>query len=310
MAIPQIVESRRPPRLMNGEQLQAEYRDLLHDPALWEATSLQQRAQALAFAAFVRQLARARRHEPELVALQQETAQLEQKCLCINQALFAEARRQIQSSHWRGKRLRQELERYTSYRNGHRGQPHLRPDGLDVLVRGILERDPVPPEAGVRTPDMVHLERTPARAVLELVDRAGFTGKDHFYDLGSGLGQVVFLVHLLTGVVATGVEIEPAYCRYAQRCAAALQVEGVTFINEDARLADLSNGTCFFLFTPFTGAVLEAVLDRLRIIASHRPITIAAYGSCSRAIARQPWLQPLDDHYEDEFKLALLRSGT
>jgi SAM-dependent methyltransferase len=295
---------------MNVERLQAEYHLFAGDPLLWEAAGLHRRAQAVAFAAFVRQLARARRHEPELVALQQEIARLEQECLRVNQALFEQARTQIQNSSWRGATLRQELGRYTSYRRGHSGQPHLGSDGLDILVRGILECESIPPEGGVRTLEMVHFERTPARAILELVDRVALTDGDHFYDLGSGLGQVVLLVHLLTGVATTGVEIEPAYSRYARQCAEELQIAGVTFINKDARLADLSNGTCFFLFTPFTGAVLETVLDRLRIIADHHPITIATYGSCSRVIARQPWLQPQDDHYEDEFKLALLRSRT
>lgn len=305
-----MVEKRAPSGLMNVKQLQDEYRHYLHDPTLWEATNLKQRAAALAFAAFVRQLARARRHEPEIVALQQATARLEQQCLRINAALFAEARNQIKAGFWHGAILRQELDRYTSYRTGHPGQPHLGSDGLDLLVRGILETEPIPPEETLRTPEMVHLEWTPARAILELVDRVHLTGSDHFYDLGSGLGQVVFLVHLLTGVMATGVEIEPAYCQYARRRAAELQVEGVRFINEDARLADLSDGTCFFLFTPFTGTLLDAVLDRLRVIASHHPITVAAYGPCSRIIAHHHWLQPQDDYYKHEFKLALLRSRT
>lgn len=295
---------------MNVAQLQAEYHRFVHDPALWEEANLQRRAEAQAFAAFVRQLARARRHEPAFVALQQNTARLEQRCVQVNRAIFAEARRRIQNGDWRGATLRQELDRYTSYRSDRLGQPHLGTDGLDVLVRGVLECEPVPPEAGVRTSEMVHLERTPARAVLELVDRAGLNERDHFFDLGSGLGQVVLLVHLLTGVTATGVEIEPAYSRYARQRAADLQVEGVTFVNEDARLTDLSSGACFFLFAPFTGAVLETVLDRLRIVAGHHPITIAAYGSCSRTIARHHWLQPQDDHFEDEFKLAFLRSRT
>ncbi|RIK42372.1 MAG: hypothetical protein DCC55_09055 [Chloroflexi bacterium] len=295
---------------MNVSQLQAEYLHFLSDPALWEAANFQRRAQAVAFAAFVRQLARARCHDPEIAALHQETARLEQGCLRINEAFFSEARRQIRAGLWRGATLRQELERCTSYRAGHPGQPHLAPDGLDVLVRGVLESEPIPPEEGVRMPEMVHLERTPAPAILELVDRASLGENDHFYDLGSGLGQVVFLVHLLTGVAATGVEIEPAYSRYARQRAAELQVEGVTFVNADVRLADLNDGTFFFLFTPFTGAVLETVLDRLRVIASRHPITVAAYGSCSRAIARHHWLQPQDDYYKHEFKLTLLRSRT
>jgi hypothetical protein len=155
---------------------------------------------------------------------------------------------------------------------------------------------------------MIHLECTPARVMLELADQHPFADGDCFIDLGSGLGQLVILVHLLTGVRAFGVEVEPAYCAYSRACATELELTDVQFINEDARQADLSPGTVFFLFTPFIGSLLDHVIDRLREVARGHPITIAAYGMCARYLANQPWLKPLDDHYDHEYKLALFRN--
>ena len=40
-----------------------------------------------------------------------------------------------------------------------------------------------------------------------------------------------------------------------------LKLERVTFIQQDARAADFSGGTVFYLYTPFTGSILRSVLD-------------------------------------------------
>jgi len=71
-----------------------------------------------------------------------------------------------------------------------------------------------------------------------------------------------------------------------------LRLSRVTFLNVDAREADYTDGTVFFLYTPFTGHLLQAVLARLHTAASTHPITIAAYGACTRDVAQQAWLQP------------------
>lgn len=57
------------------------------------------------------------------------------------------------------------------------------------------------------------------------------------------------------------------------------------------READLSAGTVFFLYTPFTGAILRTVLDRLRHEARRRPIRICSYGPCTPLIAQELWLE-------------------
>ena len=52
------------------------------------------------------------------------------------------------------------------------------------------------------------MERTPASVILELIDTMDLTENETLYDLGSGLGHVVFLSRLLTDIHCVGIEIE------------------------------------------------------------------------------------------------------
>lgn len=157
-------------------------------------------------------------------------------------------------------------------------------DLLDVFVNQLCSFLPMPESFMTLEPEMVYYQKTPVRVVLELVRRVSWSAGDVFVDLGAGLGQAAMLVHLLTGVAAHGIEIDPALCGYAQECSSALGLSRVSFVTADARTADLSRGTVFFLYTPFTGGVLDAVRERLRREALSRPITVVAYGPCTEQI--------------------------
>ena len=164
-------------------------------------------------------------------------------------------------------------------------------DELDGFVNRVLNIGKMPASTVELAAEMVEFYKTPARVVVELAERVGFGPGDVFVDLGAGLGQVVMLVHLLTGVRALGVEIEPAYCAYARACAAELGLTEVSFVAADARDADLSAGTVFFLFTPFKGEVFSQVMERLRAASLGRRVWVVGYGPCSEEIARLDWLK-------------------
>lgn len=168
-------------------------------------------------------------------------------------------------------------------------------DNLDVLVNRLLKAGRMPVPTRDLGSDMVEYYKTPARVVFELAERVKFEPGDVFIDLGSGLGQVVLLIHLLTGVAARGVEIEPAYYAYARRCSAGLGLRDVDFVEADARVADLSAGTVFFLFTPFKGGVFSQVMERVRVLALARRVRVVGYGPCSEEIARLEWLKKEGD---------------
>lgn len=191
---------------------------------------------------------------------------------------------------------------------GHEADDEPGYDELDLLLNGLLEGAVPPGEATVHDAEMVFYQPTPARVVLALVEHSDVTTDDMFIDLGSGLGQAAILLHLLTGTRVCGIEIEPGYVAYANACRHALGLDGVTFVQTDAREADLSGGTIFYLYTPFTGAVLRAVLVRLEAQARQRPIRMWTYGPVSAAVAREPWLQPVWVRGDGESCLAVFVS--
>jgi hypothetical protein len=82
----------------------------------------------------------------------------------------------------------------------------------------------------------------------------------------------------------------------------------VSFARADARYADYSEGTVFFLYTPFKGRLLAQVLERLRVEAQHRRITLFTYGPCTPQVARQPWLHSAGAEEPDADRLAQFRS--
>ena len=222
----------------------------------------------------------------------------------VDQSLFQRLRDGIASRNYTGAELRQLILKYAGGGPGEGSEGDEGYDALDALTNGFLLMGVAPEETRAREPGMVFYQPTPARVVLELVEKADFRPHDVFYDIGSGLGQVAILVHLLSGVRAKGVEFEPAYCDYARRCARELNLSKVEFINADAREADYSDGIAFFMYTPFEGEMLEQVLERLEDQAGRRGIRLYTYGPCTSQVARQSWLERVDHNGSEVYKLA------
>ena len=155
---------------------------------------------------------------------------------------------------------------------------------LDVFLQKLLPGGPLPEPALPLEPEMVPYQKTPAHLILHIIEYLRPT--DVFIDLGSGLGEAVILVNLLTRRPATGIEIDPALCAHAHRRAEALRLDAVTFINADARMADLSTGTVFFMYSPFRGALLRTVLRKLP-----HPCRLIAYGPCTEEVRREDCLR-------------------
>ena len=165
-------------------------------------------------------------------------------------------------------------------------------DLRDEILAGVLKlREPDETELP-RSPEMVLYQPTPVRHILDLAAPGNISDDDVFVDLGSGLGHVPLLISILSGIRTLGVERQPAYVASAQECARRLNLQRVQFVAEDARLADLSCGTVFYLFSPFTGLILTDVLDRLRMESVEKQIRICSLGPCTHAIADQTWLNP------------------
>lgn len=164
-------------------------------------------------------------------------------------------------------------------------------DWRDELVSGILQfSEPSEPDL-YRLPEMVPYQPTPVRHILDLIDASLLSEDDVFVDLGSGLGHVPLLVSMLARVRSVGIEVQAAYVASAQECAQSLRLSRVRFVAEDARAADLSSGTVFYLYSPFKGSILTDVLSMLRRESTRRRIKICSLGPCTSTVANETWLK-------------------
>jgi hypothetical protein len=177
-------------------------------------------------------------------------------------------------------------------------------DYLDALISGVLQFEE--PDAGniASDPEKVFYQPTPARHIFRLIGLTALKEDDVLVDLGSGLGHVPLLVSICTGARSIGIELEAAYVECARQCTQRLNLNNkVTFIQEDARVADLTGGTVFYLYTPFRGTILSTVLCRLRREAVGRRIRICSYGPCTAVIAEEPWLEAVSAPEENRIAL-------
>jgi SAM-dependent methyltransferase len=151
---------------------------------------------------------------------------------------------------------------------------------------------------GIREPDcdclspgeeLIGYHPSGVGAIVSMLEAVPVTPSDVVVDLGSGLGKVVLLAHLLKGAKARGVDIQRELVLRAREAARALGAD-VCFEHQDAREAHLDDGTVFFLYVPFTGSALAHVLERLRRVAERRPIVVCALGFDLEH--RAPWLIP------------------
>jgi predicted RNA methylase len=279
-------------------------------PALLHAEGCVERAEALDFIDFhfTHGLAEAGPETVETLALLDRAERLRRALEQADRAFTSELRERLRTGDCSGGELSELLGRFHERSTGPTGATYDFSDGFVNAVLGFDETT-FRPQVEL-TPEMVFFQATPVRCVLELVTRAGITDADVFFDLGCGTGKVLMLVALLTGAAAVGVELEPAYCDFARARVEALGLRRVQLRNEDARRADYSSGTVFFMFHPFTGALLEAVLQRLRAQTEGRSIRLCTLGRCTFAVAQEEWLERVSPEAPSEFELAVFRRPT
>lgn len=207
-----------------------------------------------------------------------------------NQRLYQSIRRDIQ----RGRGAERLLEWARAVGTDPSAEPKIDGDSydhVDTLLSGVLQMEEPASEIAEPDAEMVFYQPTPARHILELIKRTELQERDVLIDLGSGLGHVPLLAAISTGARCIGIEWEAAYVACARRCAVALNLSNVTFVQQDARATDLSAGTVFYLYTPFKGAMLSDMLAMLRREADTREIRICTLGPCTLAVAQESWLE-------------------
>jgi hypothetical protein len=295
-------------------EIQSDIEAIEKNPALYQETNFHSRVEAIDYIEFniidrIEGLLQTINPPEGLIPLKQSAERAKRRLEDIDDNLFQRLRADIRTGSCTGTALKGLIDQYVGRNSSSsRPQDEIGYDSLDMFINGLLLIQAVPTETKAREPEMVSYQQTPARIIFELVEKAHLTGEDVFYDLGSGLGQVPILVNLLSGATARGVEFEPAYCDYARVCAADLNLSGVAFINADARTADYSEGTVFFMYTPFEGSVLQEVLEKLRGESQKRRIRLFTYGPCTPQVSRQKWLKWVDQNEAHLYKLGVFRS--
>jgi hypothetical protein len=179
-------------------------------------------------------------------------------------------------------------------------------DYLDELISGVLQFEEPSAEVVPLESEMVSYQPTPGRHVFDLIGRTALTERDFLIDLGSGLGHVTLMASICTSASCTGIELEPSYVDCARKSARSLNLNNVRFIQGDARTADLSDGTVFYLYTPFIGTILRDVLNSLRHEAVGREIRICTFGPSTRVVAEEQWLSVIGALEAD--RIAIFRS--
>lgn len=241
--------------------------------------------------------------DESLLKLKREAEDLKHKLERIDLHLHERLREEIRNGAYTGTLFTEMVAEYSGYDvTANEGDNEVGYDNLDIFINGLLSTGNVPEPLMEPEPEMVYYQKTPARIIFQLAV-ASIKPADIFIDLGSGLGQVNMLVNLISGAVCTGIEWEPAYCEYAAVCAAALNLTNVTFINTDARKADFSSGTVFFMYTPFWGSMMQDVLDKLRLESAKKRIRVFTYGPCSTQVAGQEWLRCIKGRTENPYQL-------
>ncbi len=274
-----------------GSELDALERDVTLD----EPDRLNEREEAIHLLAYLDDLLASPSQEAVTrAALRMRMDALGSRLEAATARLVANVQEQTRAGHLRGASLRALLDRYTAYRPEGPRFLHLNYEPVDILVGGVFALDRPIEESVPRSRDMVHLEFSPTSIVLEIVDRLSLGPGDLFVDLGAGLGQVAMLVHMLTGVRARGIEMQPTYVAAARDTAREFGLRGVEFLVADARAADYGEGTAWYLFTPFHGEILQAVLARLREQSHRKELRICTYGPTTIEVSRCAWLRSVD----------------
>lgn len=294
-------------------KIQADIEAFEKDASIYHEHNFDKRQDAIDFLEFhfispIESLIEKSARPNQLLLLKQRADNIKLKLEAIDNNLFKKLRADIRANGCVGKQFKNLVGKYIDFDADGSEHEEAGYDNLDVFINGLLSPRAIPEQTAALEPEMVFYQKTPARIIFELVEKAYVTKDDVFFDLGSGLGQATILVNLPTGAKAIGVEFEPAFCNYASDCAAQLNLPNVSFINADARKADYSEGTVFFMYTPFKGEILQDVLLLLKEESLTRKIKIITYGPCTAEVASHGWLDIAVSNNDNIYKPAVFTS--
>jgi protein-L-isoaspartate O-methyltransferase len=159
----------------------------------------------------------------------------------------------------------------------------------DAWVERRLGIDRVPAGRASRERELIGYLPSGVGAILALIREVPIMARDHFVDIGSGLGKVTLLVRLLTGARVSGIERDAGLVKQARARAVELGVDGISYLHEDAR-AQCPEASIYYMYAPATGAALAAMLARLQAATHGRRAVVCTLGldlpSCAWLVQR------------------------
>jgi len=296
------------------QEIQSDILTIEENIGLYKENNFNRRADTIDFIDFhvigrIEELLLQTGEDENLQQLKQAAENLKHTLEEVDILLFDQLRENIRSGNYTGPFFTKMITEYLGYDvTADENTDEIGYNNLDIFTNGLLSTGNFPEPLMEPEPEMVFYQKTPARIVFRLTAAASIKPTDVFVDLGAGLGQVNMLINLISGALSTGIEWEPAYCDYASVCAAALNLSNVTFINTDARKADFSTGTIFFMYTPFLGSMMQDVLNKLREESQKRPIKMFTYGPCTSQVATQDWLLYTSGEVNNPYQLCEFRN--
>ena len=155
-----------------------------------------------------------------------------------------------------------------------------------LVFLGELDPDAIGPSLEHAT----HYEATPVAQAEALLDASPLRPEDAtFVDLGAGMGRVVMLAARRAFRAVIGVEISPALVEIARENLASLRdpkrvARDVKIVRADAAEYVFPRGNLvIFMYNPFRGPVMEAVLEHLRTAGEQREVVLLYHTPVERA---------------------------
>jgi SAM-dependent methyltransferase len=158
-------------------------------------------------------------------------------------------------------------------------------DTRDHLVEELLDIAYPPLDDGEPPSDGVPYAPSGVAEILFVLENASLGPQGSFVDLGSGLGKVVLLAALLSGVRAHGIEVNPRLVRHSRAAAADLGLHNAHFSEADIRLAPLPPADAYYMFIPVLRST--EIARRLAVYAAERRFLLF---SSALDLPALPWL--------------------
>lgn len=125
--------------------------------------------------------------------------------------------------------------------------------------------------------------------IKRTIKRLSLSEEDVFYDLGAGYGRVPIYTGVVTDAQCRGVEMVPRRVETASQVIGRLGISNAEMMLGNVLEQDLSDGTAFYMYWPFSESTHNQVMLQLEAIAQDHPIRIAFRGGAR--LENTAWLR-------------------